>query len=100
MMEKQLMLMRTLQFVAVLVLLSLSFTGCAWPPQTAPGTINSQRRQAVVHDPFPSNELGPPIMGARPLGFDQPLSEVRQLQSSPYSRRNQQGAPANPNYGY
>jgi hypothetical protein len=59
-----------------------------------------QRSKAVLHDPFPSTDLGPPIQGGRPLGFEQPKSESAALQSSPYARRGMQGAPYAPTYGF
>ena len=51
------------------------------------GTIGMQRNNNVLHDPFPSNDLGPPITGGRPLGFEQPWAESRNIQSNHYRRR-------------
>ncbi len=39
-----------------------------------------QRSRAVLHDPYPSTELGPTIVGGRPLGFDRPQAEAENLQ--------------------
>ena len=52
------------------------------------GTIGQQRNEFVIHDPYPSNELGPPIVGGRPRGFDRPFAEATDVQGSPYARRN------------
>ena len=102
-MKKQFTSMQNKRLVAAAGLLSLVpavLTGCNWPQRSVPGSISSQRQGAVLYDPFPSNELGPPITGVRPRGFDQPLSEARQLQSSPFARNSQRGAPVNPNFGF
>ena len=64
-----------------------------------PGTIGMQRERAVIHDPFPIDELGPPIMGGRPREFDLPLSEAKNLQVSPFARRGAR-APALPFVGF
>ena len=65
-------------------------TGCFGyrPNFGSQGTIGQQRNEAVIHDPFPSNELAPPIMGGRPRGFDRPFSEATDTQGSPFTRRN------------
>ena len=52
------------------------------------GTIGQQRNEFVIHDPYPSNDLGPPIVGGRPRGFDRPFAEATDVQGSPYARRN------------
>ncbi len=66
----------------------------------APGTIGMQRERAVIHDPFPSNDLGPKIVGGRPREFDLPLSEPKTLQVNPHSRRRRRGAPVLPYFGF
>ena len=76
-------LFRICLMVAAIVVL----TGCSarpwWGP---PGTIYQQRNNAVLHDPFPDNQAGPEIVGGRPMGFEQPWTEARNSQSSPYAR--------------
>ena len=52
-----------------------------------PGDMNAQRTEALLHDPFPANDIGPEISGIRPRGFDLPRSEVQKLGTSPYARR-------------
>ena len=52
-----------------------------------PGDMNTQRTRALVHDPFPVNDVGPEIGGIRPRGFDLPRSEIQKLQTSPNARR-------------
>ena len=72
---------------------ALLLSGCGTGPRLfqPSGTIGYQRSQAVLHDPFPNNDLGPPIMGGRPREFDRPLPEVVDSQVSPWA---QQGARA------
>jgi hypothetical protein len=61
--------------------------GCYLPIFNGPpGTIGMQRSRAVLFDPFPSDTLGPPIMGGRPRGFDLPLADVTSAQSNPNAR--------------
>lgn len=76
-------------------------TGCGMRPNWGPpGTIADQRNRAVLYDPYPSNDLGPPIQGGRPLGFELPRSEATHLQDSPFARRTLRGAPAAPPTGF
>ena len=76
-----------------------SFSGCGNGPRffQPSGTIGYQRSQAVLHDPFPSNDLGPTIMGGRPREFDRPLPEVVDSQQSPWA---QQGSPIPAGVGF
>ena len=53
----------------------------------SPGDMNTQRTRALLHDPFPVNDVGPEITGVRPRGFDLPRSEIQKLQTSPNARR-------------
>ena len=82
---------RARRFVAIALLLFLWIPcGCSrlnngpyFGPQ---GTIGMQRNRNVLHDPFPSNDLGPPIVSGRPLGFEQPWAENRSIQSNALKR--------------
>ena len=56
-----------------------------------PGTIGMQREKAVIHDPYPSIDLGPPIVGGRPAGFDLPLPPTKSLQVNPHAINNRGG---------
>ena len=68
--------------LASILLLTSAISGCYMTPNFgAPGTIGMQRSRAVVHDPFPDNDIAPPIMGGRPLGFDRPMAEAEKNQS-------------------
>ena len=66
--------------------LLLAATGCHLRPNFGPpGTIGMQRDRAVLHDPFPINDLGPAIVGGRPRGFDLPRAEAVDRQDHPFS---------------
>lgn len=68
--------------------LLVGISGCHLRPDLAtPGTMDAQRVRSMQHDPYPSNELGPPVTGVRPRDFDLPRSEVTQLQSNPSARQ-------------
>ncbi|MEZ6093664.1 MAG: hypothetical protein R3C03_05440 [Pirellulaceae bacterium] len=64
------------------VLLSMLFaSGCYWAPRfDPPGTAAFQQSRAVLHDPFPNNDVAPPIVGGRPRDFDRPYPEAEQNQ--------------------
>jgi hypothetical protein len=92
---------RKRQLVLPIVVITLWTSGCNVPlRQGPPGTIGVQRERAVLHDPFPSNELGPPIVGGRPLGFDTPLAEPASIQASPWANRSRRGGLFQPTYGF
>ena len=65
-----------------------------------PGTIGMQRERAVIHDPYPSTDLGPPIVGGRPAGYDLPLARAKSLQVNPHAQRRNTGAFAQPYTGF
>lgn len=69
-----------------IVALSGFFVGCGSTQLNLgpPGTIGMQRERAVIHDPYPSTDLGPPIVGGRPAGFDLPLPPTKSLQVNPH----------------
>ena len=48
--------------------------GCIADPFN-PGTIDQQRLQATVHDPYSDQDLGPEVVGGRPRDFQQQLPE-------------------------
>lgn len=66
-----------LRFQFPIFAMALMSLGCRWlPPFDPPGTKEALRGRAVLHDPYPNNDVGPAIMGGRPLGFERPLSEA------------------------
>ncbi len=82
---------------AVILILGLT-SGCYLRPNWgAPGTIGAQRSRAVLFDPYPNNDVGPPIVSGRPLGFERPLPEPEQNQ---YYRQSSRGGMVQPYYGF
>ena len=69
--------MRKFILLASVCLLALTSTGCpAWRwryPWQPVGTIYEQGNRATLHDPFPDNDLGAPVVGIRPREFSTPL---------------------------
>jgi hypothetical protein len=64
----------------VIAALVLSLAGCSstirWPNLFHPGNMAKQRTNAVYTDPYPLPDVGPPIVGGRPLGYQAPVPEV------------------------
>jgi hypothetical protein len=88
---------RTRQCAFVLLVASLSLTGCrnlARPPWLNPGPTQYQRYNAIVHDPYaepPSSTTGGDMSGTRPRDYDRPPSD-----SQRYPLIRGQQAPAGP----
>jgi hypothetical protein len=71
--------MKAFRWMAFGTFLAVALVGCkttAKPNLLNPGTAPEQKARAIVHDPYPENEPGPRIEGARPREYDRPLSEV------------------------
>ena len=62
--------------------LAAGAVGCrATPPNWGnPGSAQYQQSQAQRFDPYPENEPGPQIVGARPMEYDKPPAEVLRVQ--------------------
>jgi hypothetical protein len=62
--------------------LAASVVGCAPEAQrlrqsiSHPGPVAYQRDQAIKHDPYPLDDVGPEIVGGRPREYQRPLNEV------------------------
>jgi len=57
--------------------------GCrclATPDLSHPGTEAHQQARAQVFEPYPENEPGPPVVGARPREYQDPRAEVTRVQ--------------------
>ena len=77
--------MNRLWLVVFAMVLPLGLAGCrglARPNWFYPGTAERQQAQAEQFDPYPENEPGPEIVGARPLEYEKPVAEVRRVQPS------------------
>ena len=64
-----------LQWGAVLVL-GGALQGCWWGKSAdVQKDMQSQRSWATLHDPYPSNDIGPAVVGGRPPGFEKQQPE-------------------------
>ena len=70
--------MRCLAAFSIASAMLMSLVGCQGQFLQPPGPMNYQQSTAVIHDPFPLDDLGPSDLAARPPGYQQPLpSPVR-----------------------
>lgn len=89
---------RRIIWACAAIVLALGQSGCYLRPNLGPpGTIGAQRSRAVFFDPYPNNDLGPPVVSGRPLGFERPLSEPEQNQYYPQSSK---GGKVQPYFGF
>jgi len=66
-------------------------TGCPtvrMPDLYHPGPAGYQRAQALQYDPYPLDDVGPPVAGARPKEYDRPIPEVKRGQTYTPKRPN------------
>lgn len=78
------------------LLLLLAICGCQNNPfgrwasaQYGQGSIERQKARAVVTDPYPLNDIGPEVVGARPREFAYPMPEAARNELTardPYGR--------------
>jgi hypothetical protein len=54
-----------------------------FPDFAHPGPEAVQRAQAIQHDPYPLNDVGPEIVGGRPLAYQQSLTEPERARLVP-----------------
>ncbi len=69
----------------LLAIITCSVFGCKGSPtsphrwggsQFGQGSIDRQKSRAVTFDPYPLNDIGPPIVGGRPREYANPLPEA------------------------
>jgi hypothetical protein len=71
---------RTLLIVGLLLLPAAGCRSLQGPDLFEPGDLLTQRYRAIEHDPYPSNDLGPEVVGGRPRDYDRELpSPVRHM---------------------
>jgi hypothetical protein len=58
-----------------------------FPELYGPGTAQEQRAIGVVHDPYPLDDVGPPVTGGRPLAYEKPVPEVTRANMFDNARR-------------
>ena len=69
--------MKRLAMTAAILLLVATSFGCRSGRSLLepPGSVEKQRFQSTVFDPYADNDIGPEIVGGRPRDFQKPLSE-------------------------
>jgi hypothetical protein len=82
--------MRRLTAWMLVLALGAATSGCAGvsrPSWLFPGTAEVQQQRARRYDPYPEPQVGPDIVGGRPLSYENPRAEVRRVQPplDPYS---------------
>lgn len=60
----------------ILLLASLGCRSTARPDWMHPGSAPVQQARALRYDPYPENEPGPALVGARPRAYDKPPPET------------------------
>jgi hypothetical protein len=69
---------------ALLVVSTVGCAGMSRPRMAGPGPASYQRSLAEQFDPYPANETGPQIVGARPRDFQKPIPETPRAQWAPW----------------
>lgn len=80
---------RSVRFVSIALFLG-SACGCQSisPPRFCPPeSVQVQRAEAHRFDPFPENEPGPKILGARPPDYTDPPAEPSRARWQTWSRK-------------
>ncbi len=70
---------------------SLVLTGCPkvrTPQWHSPGSAGYQRANALQFDPYPLDDVAPPVAGGRPREYDRPVPEVKRGQAYTPKRPN------------
>ena len=75
---------RACRIVVFAAMITPSAIGCTsevhrymrFPNLYNPGPAPYQRAEAIRHDPYPLNDVGPEIEGGRPRDYQQPVNEV------------------------
>ena len=68
----------------IAALLGTAATGCTpevrnyirFPNFSQPGWAHQQRFDALEHDPYPLDDMGPEVVGGRPREYQRPIPEV------------------------
>ncbi|NQT15499.1 MAG: membrane or secreted protein [Planctomycetes bacterium] len=70
---------------AILVMGSVGCKSVSPPDWFHPGPAASQQSRAERYDPYPENEPGPTIVGARPREYQKPPAEPSRARWVPWS---------------
>jgi len=69
--------------IALAACAALALTGCPtvrMPQLAGPGSAGYQRSNALQFDPYPLDDVAPPVAGGRPREYDRPIPEVKRGQ--------------------
>ena len=76
--------MRGILSLLVLSAVLPACSGClALPNLEHPGSVDYQQARAQRFEPYPDNDLGPPVAGARPREYQDPRAEVTRALQRP-----------------
>jgi hypothetical protein len=72
------------QWLLVVGIVAANSAGCTpeanryirFPNLLHPGWAGQQRAEAIEHDPYPLDDVGPEVVGGRPREYQRPLNEV------------------------
>ncbi len=70
----------------IVPLFAVAASGChngMWSPFSPPGTKEFQQRQAVIHDPYPQNDIATPLPDGRPRDYLYPPAETVRTRTVP-----------------
>ncbi len=88
-------MMQRFALVCLLPLLSAGCADIAFPRLLHPGSEEYQQVRAERFDPYPLNDVGPPIVGGRPMAYDVPSAWAERIQNDEtYQEHFKQPAPA------
>jgi hypothetical protein len=91
--------MKTSVLLLVVVAILAGASGCSdmSPPDLFnAGPARYQQMRAQRFDPYPENDIGPEVVGGRPLGYQKPVAEpsrARWQLKNPFARRASQLPP-------
>ena len=73
----------TLSLIAALFVLPACGGCLAMPNVVHPGSESNQQARARIFEPYPENEPGPPIVGARPREYQNEIAEPDRVMPRP-----------------
>ncbi|MHB8969293.1 MAG: membrane or secreted protein [Pirellulaceae bacterium] len=64
--------------LTIAVLVAAGLFGCRSDGRVFPpaGSVQKQRSNATMFDPYTDNDIGPEVVGGRPKDYQKPLSET------------------------
>ncbi len=72
-----------LSLIAVLLVLPACGCGLGMPNVVKPKSVEYQQARARIFEPYPENEPGPPVVGARPREYQNPVPEPDRVMPRP-----------------